>query len=56
MRIARIGLKTDALPLTAHAQATELFFIMRMPSGNGMPMMNPKGARITILKSILTDN
>ena len=50
--MANIGLKTDALPLTAHAQGINSFFNALIPNGNGNPIKNPKGA-VTIMLNII---
>ena len=45
-------LKTEALPLTAHAQGIISFFIILIPNGNGNPIKNPNGAVISMLNII----
>ena len=50
--MASIGLRTEALPLTAHAQGMSSFFIILIPKGNGKPMKNPNGAVISMLNII----
>lgn len=58
--IAKIALKTEAQPLTHHAQGIKsLFslFIKRMPMGNGIPIKKLRGVNTTTeIKSLLNNS